>query len=81
MTFLVGGVGSDEHAPSLLSPLDTVEAGDLPSDAGSVVRTINGSMSPSDFSRGTGLDFATTCLCPDAFRGLWTRYSVYSLLP
>ena len=33
MTFLVGVVGSDEHAPSRLSPLDTVEAGDLPSDA------------------------------------------------
>ena len=33
MTFLVGVVGSDEPAPSHLSPLDTVEAGDLPSDA------------------------------------------------
>ena len=33
VTFQVGVVGSDEHAPSRLSPLDTVEAGDLPSDA------------------------------------------------
>src|SRR3972149_6390770 len=33
VTFLVGVVGSDEHAPSRHSPLDLVEAGDLPSDA------------------------------------------------
>jgi hypothetical protein len=38
-------------------------------------------MSPSDFSRGSGLDFAATCLC-HAFRGVWTRDPVRSpLLP
>ena len=31
VTFLLGVVGSDEHAPSLHSLHDTVEAGDLPS--------------------------------------------------
>ena len=33
MTFLVGVIGSDEHAPSCLSPLDPGDVGDLPSDA------------------------------------------------
>ena len=33
VTFLLGVVGSDEHAPSRPSPLDLVEAGALPSDA------------------------------------------------
>lgn len=33
MTSLVGVAVSCEHAPSLRSPLDSVEAGDLPSDA------------------------------------------------
>ncbi len=33
VTFLLGVIGSCEHAPSLHSPLDIVEVGDLPSDA------------------------------------------------
>jgi len=38
-------------------------------------------MSPSDFSRGPGLDFALTCLF-HAFRGVWSRDPVRSpLLP
>ena len=79
VTFLVGVIGSDEHAPSHLSPLDAVEAGDLPSDA--VVLSASSSvLCPPPTSHGAPAWISQHVLIPRLPRGVNPRPREISLV-